>query len=109
MSLFKVIDGLFAATRYGVLGLSILGAVGSIILFFFNISMGVGAWLTVLALLALSVSVAMFLVPNIFVKNTIASKNRYVSASVLAVIAVVVMGIVYFVSGGFPELNLLFV
>ncbi|MCH4168882.1 MAG: hypothetical protein LKF42_06500 [Streptococcaceae bacterium] len=109
MGLFKVIDGLFIGTRYGVWGISLLGIIASIILIFFNIGMGLGAAMVFIAALVLSVGLTMLLLPASFIKGKLAGNKRYIAGSVFMVLAFVIMGITYFSNGGFPDVNLLFV
>lgn len=110
MMLFKTIDGLFLGMKYGVWGLSLLGVIASAGLFFVNIGMGLGAMMVFIATLALSFSLGLLLLPNKLVQTQtrLIHTNRYVASGALAVIALVVMGVTYFTSGGFPELNLFF-
>lgn len=106
--LTKTIDSLFIGIRYGVWVLGILGIIGSVILLVVNLSLGVPSALVFIASLFLSVGVALGLMPEMLVKGDFLSK-RYVIALVALILAIVIMGGVYFVSGGFPELNLLFI
>lgn len=109
MSIFKIIDGLFIGTRYGVLGMSILGVLASIVLFFVNISMGFSALIVFVATLALSLSLILILAPSSIVKGKYTNKRRYVVGGILSVLALGIMGFTYLSTGGFPELNLIFV
>lgn len=106
--LTKTIDSLFIGMRYGVWVLGILGIFGSVILLVVNLSLGVPSALVFIASLFLSVGVALGLMPEMLVKGDFLSK-RYVIALEALILAIVIMGGVYFVSGGFPELNLLFI
>ncbi|MGX7197315.1 hypothetical protein [Enterococcus olivae] len=108
MSIFKIIDGLFIGTRYGVLGMSILGVLASIVLFFVNISMGFSALMVFVATLALSLSLIVFLVPSSVMKGKYTNKRRYIVGGILSVLALGIMGFTYLSTGGFPELNLIF-
>lgn len=108
MSILKIIDGLFIGTRYGVLGMSILGVLASIVLFFVNITMGFSASMVFVATLALSLSLILFLVPSSVMKGKYTNKRRYIVGGILSVLALGIMGFTYLSIGGFPELNLIF-
>ncbi|MBS7578191.1 MULTISPECIES: hypothetical protein [unclassified Enterococcus] len=108
MGLFKVIDGLFVGTRYGIWGISLLGVIASIILVFFNIGMGLGAVSVLLSALALSVGLVILLLPAYFTKGKMIGNKRYITGSVFTAVAILVMGLTYFLNSGFPDLNLLF-
>lgn len=109
MTIFKTIDGLFIGTRYGVWGIAVLGIVGSIILGFFNLALGIYSLLVFVAALLLSVGVTLLLLPKIFVKGNFLTGKRYIAGSVLTILSVIIIGTVYLQNGGFPELNLVFI
>lgn len=109
MGISKTIDGIFIATRYGVFGLSVLGILMSFILILFNMNSGLGAIMTLIATLAISSSAALLLAPESLLNDRISVARRYAIAGVLAVIALIIMGVTYFLMGGFPDLNLLFI
>lgn len=109
MGLFKVIDYLLVGTKYLAWAMGLVGMVGSVILFFFNLSLGITSALVFVAALLLSVAVTLLLLPKALVKGKLDSPKRIVVGCVALVLAVAIMGIIYFVSGGFPSLNLLFV
>lgn len=108
MGLFKCIDGLLAGTKYLAWGIGVVGIIGSIVLFFANISLGFASAAVFIAALFLSIAVTLLLWPKQLAKGIFASKVKYIIGAVALVIAVVVMAIVYFTNGGFPALNLLF-
>lgn len=105
--LTKTIDGLFIGTRYGVWALGVLGIIGSIVLTFVNFSMGIPSALTCVGALFLSIAVALALLPKQLVKGELLEK-RFMIVAVASILAIAIVGIIYFTNGGFPELNLLF-
>lgn len=107
--LSKTINGLFIKTYYGVWGLGVLGIFGSLILVFVNISLGMSSLLTCVALLCLSLTITMGLLPKFFIKGALLEKIRIPLTIITALLAISIMGIVYLTTGGFPELNLLFI
>ena len=102
-------DGLYSDETVVVPGGKVYIKVGSVILFFFNLSLGITSALVFVAALLLSVAVTLLLLPKALVKGKLDSPKRIVVGCVALVLAVAIMGIIYFVSGGFPSLNLLFV
>lgn len=108
MKLFESIDGLFIGTKYLVWAIGLVGIVGSVILFLANLSMGFASAMVFIAALLLSIAVTLLLLPTQLAKGKLADKKRVVIGSVALVLAVAVMGIIYFANGGFPALNLLF-
>lgn len=109
MGLFKIIDGLLVGTKYLAWGMGVLGIILSIVLFFANISLGFASAATFIAALLLSVAVTLLLWPTPFAKGVFGGKGKYIIGGICLALAVLVFAIVYFVSGGFPALNLLFV
>lgn len=105
--LIKTIDGLFVGTRYGVWVLGILGIVGSVILILVNFTLGFPSTLLCVGALCLSITVATALFPKQLIKGSLLEK-RFILATITGVIAIAIVGIVYFTNGGFPELNLIF-
>lgn len=109
MGLFKTVDGLLVGAKYLVWGLSVLGIVGSVVLFFANMGLGLGAAAVFIATLFLSIALTLLLLPKQLAKGPLEGNKRYVIGAVAAVIALAVMGIVYWMNGGFPAVNLIFV
>ncbi|MGM9602713.1 MAG: hypothetical protein ACI3W5_14165 [Faecousia sp.] len=109
MKLFESIDGLLVGTKYLAWAIGLVGIVGSVILFFANLSMGFASAMVFIAALLLSVAVTLLLLPKKLAKGKLASNKRIVIGSVALALAVAIMGITYFSNGGFPALNLLFV
>lgn len=109
MGLFHIIDNLLVGTKYLGWAIGLIGIVGSVILFFCNLSMGFASAMVFVAALLLSVAVTLLLLPKALIKGKLDSPKRIVVGCVALVLAAAVMGIIYFVSGGFPALNLLFV
>lgn len=99
----KTINGLFIGTKYGVLGLSSVGILGSIILFFANMAIGMSSAILCIAALALCIALVIILMPK---KMTI--KESVIAVACL-VVAFAITGIVYYSNGGFPHMNLLFI
>ncbi len=106
--LTKTIDGLFIGTRYGVWVLAILGIPLSIVLAISNLSSGIPSIIMCVAILLLSSSVALALLPQQLATHKILEKRYYISI-VACVIAIAITGIIYFSNAGFPELNLIFI
>lgn len=110
MQLFETIDGLLASTKYLAWAIALVGIVGSVILFFANLSLGFASAMVFVAALLLSVAVTLMLLPEKLAKGKLADqRKRMVVGGVLLVLATAVMGITYFACGGFPALNLIFV
>lgn len=109
MGLIKTIDGLLIGTKYLAWGIGLIGMIGSVVLFFANLSLGFASAAVFIAAFLLSVAVTLLLLPKQLVKGIFAGKARYIIGGVSLVIAVAVMGVVYASCGGFPALNLLFV
>lgn len=74
-----------------------------------NLSLGFGSAAVFITSFFLAVGVTLLLLPKQLAKGILESNKKYVVGAVSLVIATVVMGIVFFSNGGFPELNLLFV
>lgn len=109
MKLFETIDYLFVGTRYGCWAIGILGIAASLVLAVANLGMGFGAVFIFVSTLLLSIALTLLLAPRKLFEKRLSSKKRYIISGVCLAIALVVTGIVYFTSGGFPELNLLFI
>lgn len=110
MQLFETIDGLLAGTKYLAWAIALVGIVGSVILFFANLSLGFASAMVFVAALLLSVAVTLMLLPEKLAKGKLADqRKRMIIGGVLLVLAAAVMGITYFACGGFPALNLIFV
>lgn len=109
MGLFKIIDGLLVGTKYLAWGIGLIGMIGSVVLFFTNLSLGFASAAVFIASFFLCAAVTLLLLPEQLVKGIFAGKARYIIGGVALVIAAAGMGIVYAVCGGFPALNLLFV
>ena len=72
--------------------------------------LGLPSAMVFVAAFLLAVGVTLLLLPEKFAKGKLADqKKRNTIGGVSLVIAVAIMGITYFVNGGFPELNLLFI
>lgn len=109
MELFKTIDGLLHGTKYLAWAIGLVGIVGSVILFFCNVSLGLPSAMVFVAAFLLSIAVTLLLLPEKLAKGALASGKRNAVGVVALLAAVVVMGITYFSCGGFPPLNLLFI
>lgn len=109
MMLLKTIDGLFVGTRYGAWGLGVLGIVGSIILVLANFTNGLASMMLFVAALSLSLGVSLILLPKWFIKGDLLQSKRFIIGGVAITIAAIVAGAIYFINGGFPPINLLFV
>ena len=109
MDLFKIIDNLLVGTKYLAWAIGLVGIIGSVVLFFANISLGFASAAVFIAAFFLSIAVTLLLLPKQLAKGKLEGKHKNIIGGVALAIAVVVMGIVYAVSGGFPELNLLFI
>ena len=109
MGLFKIIDGLLVGTKHLAWAMGLVGIIGSIVLFFANISLGFASAAVFIAALFLSGAVSLLLWPKKLAKGFLGGKVGYIIGGIALVIAVAVMGIVYAVCGDFPALNLLFV
>lgn len=109
MKLFDTIDGLLVGTKYLAWGIALVGIIGSAILFFANLSMGLGAAMVFVAAFLLSVGVTLLLLPKKIAKGKLESNKRFAVGGVAVVLAVIVMGITYYANGGFPTMNLLFI
>lgn len=108
MKLFDTTDGLLVGTRYLAWGIALLGIIGSIILFFANISLGFPSAAVFLAAFFLAIGVVLLLIPKQLAKAKLEGNKKYVIGAVCLVIALVIMGIVWFSNGGFPSINLIF-
>lgn len=109
MKLFECIDGLLVGTRYLAWAVALVGIVGSVVLFFTNLSIGYASAAVFIASFFLSVGVTLVLLPKMFAKGKLKSNMKYAVGIVSIVVAAAVMGIIYFSNGGFPKLNLIFV
>lgn len=108
MKLFESIDGLLTGTKYLAWGIALLGIPLSVILLFTNFSMGFAAVMVCIAALLLAVGVTLTMLPEKLAKGKLAGKMRFIVGGVAIVLAVAVMGIAFFTTGGFPALNLIF-
>lgn len=110
MKLFETIDGLLTGTKYLAWVIALVGMVGSVILFFVNLSLGFASAMVFAAALLLSIAVTLMLLPEKFAKGKLADQRKRMSVGcVLLVLAAAVMGVIYFSCGGFPALNLIFI
>lgn len=109
MSILKVIDGLFIGTRYGVWLLSLIGIPVALILAFVNMSLGMVSALVFVAALFGSLGVMLILLPKQFVSKSKFFEKRFAAGSATLVIALIMIGTIYFTQSGFPEINLLFI
>lgn len=110
MKLFETINALFIGTRYLSWGIAVAGIVGSVILFFMNLSLGMASALVFVAAFLLALGVTLLLLPMSLAKGILSNnKKRSMAGGVALFLAVIIMGITYFAVGGFPELNLLFI
>lgn len=109
MLIFKTIDALFIGTRYGVWGMSILGIPLSLILLFCNFTYGLGAILACFAALLVSAALTLLLVPKVVLKNDFLNSKQYILGGLFLIAALCFMGVCVLVSGGLPEMNLLFI
>ncbi len=107
MKLFGVIDYLFIGTRFGCWGLGILGIVVSVVLAIVNIPMGVGSALIFIAALLLSMAIALLLAPKGFFSKKLSETKRIAFSVGSVAAAMLLAGGVYWLTGGFPALNLL--
>lgn len=112
MMLLKVIDGLFIGTRYGAWLIALLGIAGSLVLAVANVGAGFSAVLVCAGALLLSIAVTLLLMPKSlldgFLKNHLQGNQRFVIGAAGLVMAMVLVGGVYFANGGFPDMNLIF-
>lgn len=108
----KIIDGLFLGTYYLSWSMGVLGLVGSIILGVLNVSLGLPSILIFVSTFALSLAVSVGLMPKEVEElgcipwQLVRKKMTIVFVSLI--IAIVIAGGVYFINGGFPPLNLIF-
>lgn len=108
MGLFKTIDGLLAGAVYLAWAICLVGIVGSVVLFFVNLSMGFASAITCVAALLLFVGGTLLLLPKKLQKGKLGGNKRLVIGAVAVILAAIIMAIVFFVNGGLPTLNLLF-
>lgn len=108
MMIGTIIDGIFKVTRYGVFGIAVLGILASVIMIFTNFALGFSSVLISVALLLVSIALTMLLMPKAIFKEYELDTKKIVISVVLLVIAAAIAGITYFVTGGFPALNLIF-
>lgn len=109
MKLFECIDRLLVGTKYLAWAIALVGIAGSVILFIANLSLGLSSAVVFIASFFLSIGVTLLLLPKKLIKGKLEGNSKYVVGVVALVIAVVVMEIVWFINGGFPALNLIFV
>lgn len=111
MLIFKVIDCLFIFTRYLCFSMGVAGILGSIILALCNISLGIYSVLLFLAAFLLSIAVTLLLMPEKIISKLPSAlvEKRWVLSIVLLIVSTVLTGVIYFLCGGFPEMNLIFI
>lgn len=109
MGLFKIIDNLLVGAKYLAWAIGLVGIIGSVVLFFANLSLGFVSAAVFIAAFLLSIAVTLLLLPKQLAKGFLSGKGKYIIGGIALVVATAVMGIVYAVCGGFPALNLLFV
>ena len=95
MKLFESIDGLFVGTRYLTWGIALLGTIASVILFFANLSLGVGSAAVFIATFLLSIGISLLLLPKPLAKAKLESSKKYLVGAVFIILAVVIMGIIW--------------
>lgn len=108
MKLFDITDGLLSGTRYLAWGIAVLGIIGSVVLFFANLSLGFASAAVFLASFFLAIGVVLLLMPKQLAKGKLEGTKKYIIGAVALIIALVIMGIVWFSNGGFPAINLIF-
>lgn len=108
MKLFECIDGLLVGTRCLAWAIAFVGIVASVVLFLANLLIGYASAAVFIASFFLSVGVTLVLLPKMFAKGKLKSNKKYAVGIVSIVVAAAVMGVIYFLNGGFPELNLIF-
>ena len=108
MKLFDTTDGLLAGTRYLAWGIALLGILGSVVLFFANLSLGFASAAVFIASFFLAIGVVLLLLPKQLAKGKLEGTKKYIVGAAALVIAVMIMGIVWFSNGGFPAINLIF-
>ena len=108
MKLFESIDGLLVGTKYLAWSIALVCIPVAAILLFANLSLGLASAMVCAAALMLAVGITLLLLPEKFAKGKLGKKRNIVGA-VAIVLAAAIMGITYFLVGGFPELNLLFI
>ena len=111
MTLFGIIDMLFVFTRYLVWLLAVLCVPVSAVLAVVNLPIGFGSAVVFVAALLLGAGVAILLAPE-QVKAAVpafSGSKLKVAAVVCLLAATAAMGATYYLCGGFPALNLLFV
>lgn len=109
MMLFKSIDGLLMGTKYLAWAIGLIGIVGSVILFFVNIPLGLEAAAVFIASFFLSIAVTLLLLPARLAKGRLEGIKRYLIGATSCILALVIMFSVWNISGGFPVLNMIFV
>lgn len=107
MLIDKTISYLFTGTRYLVWGMALIGIIGSVILFWVNLPLGLLSATTFVASLALAISLSLLLAPRLLTP-WLSITNRLTIGLPAFLIALAVMGMIYYAHGGFPTLNLLF-
>lgn len=106
--LTKTIDSLFIATRYGIWGLGVLGILISILLAFANVALGVPSILLCIGILLLSITISIGLLPKQLVRYAILEK-RFQIAFASGMLAVILVGVLYFTNNGFPALHFILI
>jgi len=109
MMLFKTIDYLLKATRYGSWGIGLLGIGASVILLFANLSVSASSALLFVATLLVSIAVSLLLAPSKLISGKMEDKRKFGVSGACLGVALVIAGAVYLTNGAFPEVNLLFI
>lgn len=108
MLLDKTINSLFIGTRYLVWGMAILGIFASLALFVVNIPLGFLSATVFIATFALAIALSLLLAPQMLVNSWLTITSRLTIGLPSLLVALAVMGMIYYANGGFPALNLLF-
>lgn len=109
MNLFKTIDGLLVGTKYLAWAIALVGILVSAVLVVANLTVSFAAVMVCLSAFLLSIGATLLLLPKQLAKGILGSNKRIVIGAVAVVLAGVIMGITYFTTGAFPEMNLLFI
>lgn len=108
MGLLSTIDGLLVFARYLAWAIAVVCVPISLVLVCMNLPLGIGSAAVFLAALLLAAGLAVLLMPRVVAERIKGIEGFRIPAVVLCVVAVALMGITYALSGGFPEINLLF-
>ena len=109
MLILECIDKLLVGTKYLSWGIGVVGILGSIVLFFANLSLGFASAAVFIAAFFLFIAVALLLLPKQIISDGAVRKITNIAGGIALAIAIAVMGITYAACGGFPKLNLLFI